>query len=51
MVVVVFILLVLDLTYSGDSGGGRGRELWCSECGDGGDGFFKGGYLFFLGVL
>ena len=51
MVVVVFRLLVLVLTYNGDDGGGRGRELRFSECGDGGDGFCKGGYLFVLGVL
>ena len=41
MVVVVFRLLVLVLTYSRDGGGGRGRELRCSECGDGGDVFCK----------
>ena len=49
VVVVVFRLLVLVRTYSGDgdSGGGRGMVLQCSECGDG-DSFCKGGYLFVL---
>ena len=51
MVVVVFRLLLLVLTYSGDGGGGRGWELRCSECGDGGDGFCKSEHLFVLGVL
>ena len=40
-----------ELTYSGDGGGGRGMELRCSECGDGGDGFCKGEYFFFLSFI
>ena len=51
MVVVVFRLLVFVLTQLWDGGGGRGRELWFSDCGDNGDGFCKGGYFIVLGVL